>query len=182
MFVITLHLLYRLTKKTWCLCSCNKIKKKNCNKYFSWSWKQCPFFQGAKIRFTMLFELGGAERSAVVSRPTMPDLRRCALAQLALYVASTGQTLNIADGQAWLGAGGAGPADSVGQETKTILCMPIVNGQKDVIGVAQLINKVNTFFETLKYAGGPQRPVPRAAVTIFANQNKNFNNSIPEDR
>lgn len=29
-----------------------------------------------------------------------------------------------------------------GFETRSILCMPIVNGQKNVIGVAQLINKV----------------------------------------
>jgi hypothetical protein len=29
-----------------------------------------------------------------------------------------------------------------GFETRSILCMPIVNGQKSVIGVAQLINKV----------------------------------------
>jgi len=31
--------------------------------------------------------------------------------------------------------------DEDGFVTKSILCMPIVNGQKTVIGVAQLINK-----------------------------------------
>jgi cGMP-specific 3',5'-cyclic phosphodiesterase len=32
--------------------------------------------------------------------------------------------------------------DEDGFVTKSILCMPIMNGQKTVIGVAQLINKV----------------------------------------
>jgi hypothetical protein len=32
--------------------------------------------------------------------------------------------------------------DDDGFMTKSILCMPIVNGQKTVIGVAQLMNKV----------------------------------------
>jgi hypothetical protein len=32
--------------------------------------------------------------------------------------------------------------DEDGFMTKSILCMPIVNGQKTVIGVAQLMNKV----------------------------------------
>jgi hypothetical protein len=31
-------------------------------------------------------------------------------------------------------------------ETRSILCMPIVNGQKSVIGVAQLINKVGAIY------------------------------------
>jgi hypothetical protein len=33
-----------------------------------------------------------------------------------------------------------------GFETRSILCMPIVNGQKSVIGVAQLINKVGAIY------------------------------------
>ncbi|XP_077287687.1 cGMP-specific 3',5'-cyclic phosphodiesterase-like [Arctopsyche grandis] len=95
--------------------------------------------QSAKIRFTVVFELGTSARSAVVSRPTAAEVQRCTLAQLALYVASTGQTLNIGDMASWLGHEQKVQA----RDARTILCMPIVNGQKAVIGVAQLINKEN---------------------------------------
>lgn len=93
--------------------------------------------QSAKIRFTLVFELGADSRSAGVTRPTAAEVQGCTLAQLALYVASTSQTLNIGDMATWLGNEQKMQADA-----RTILCMPIVNGQKTVIGVAQLINKV----------------------------------------
>ena len=41
--------------------------------------------------------------------------------------------------------------DKDGFVPKTMLCLPIFNGQRDVIGVAQLINKVtNPFLTYLK--------------------------------
>lgn len=59
------------------------------------------------------------------------------------------QLLNIADVQIWAASLNRQPSvDSDDGRTdrasiKSILCMPILNGKKDVIGVAQLINKVN---------------------------------------
>jgi cGMP-specific 3',5'-cyclic phosphodiesterase len=50
------------------------------------------------------------------------------------------QILNIGDVTTWMNH--EMREDEDGFVTKSILCMPIVNGQKTVIGVAQLINKV----------------------------------------
>ena len=50
------------------------------------------------------------------------------------------QILNIGDVSTWMSQETL--EDEDGFATKSILCMPIVNGQKTVIGVAQLINKV----------------------------------------
>jgi hypothetical protein len=50
------------------------------------------------------------------------------------------QILNIGDVSTWMNHEML--EDEDGFVTKSILCMPIVNGQKTVIGVAQLINKV----------------------------------------
>lgn len=58
------------------------------------------------------------------------------------------QLLNIADVQVWAASLNRQPSidgddGCPGQVSiKSILCMPILNGKKDVIGVAQLINKV----------------------------------------
>ncbi|XP_058464177.1 cGMP-specific 3',5'-cyclic phosphodiesterase isoform X3 [Malaya genurostris] len=126
-------------------------------------------------RFTMIFELGSNSQSASanISHPSVNDLNSSTLAQIAEYVASTGETLNINDVNEWLkdkpiyhpqqqqhqqqqqqhqqsqsaatlggaGVGQQGSSDEL--SARTILCMPIVNGQQTVIGVAQLINKEN---------------------------------------
>ncbi|XP_055587649.1 cGMP-specific 3',5'-cyclic phosphodiesterase isoform X2 [Uranotaenia lowii] len=121
--------------------------------------------QPISTRFTMIFELGGDNSSAAnISRPSVNDLNNSTLAQIAEYVARTGETLNIQDVEEWLkdkpiyhpqqqqiaaGEGhqqqGSGNTSGETDElsARTILCMPIVNGQKNVIGVAQLINKDN---------------------------------------
>lgn len=53
------------------------------------------------------------------------------MAQIAGYAASTGQILNIGDVRAWLKEKhGEGDAEYA----KTILCMPIINGQRTIIG------------------------------------------------
>lgn len=81
-------------------------------------------------------------QEAKVYRPSGSDLSN-PLGQIARYVAATGQILNIGDVTTWLKKdvvqAGSGPI-------KSILCMPIVNGQRTVIGVAQLINKVVLHF------------------------------------
>ncbi|XP_040152060.1 cGMP-specific 3',5'-cyclic phosphodiesterase [Anopheles arabiensis] len=114
-------------------------------------------------RFTMIFELGSSHQSSAnILRPSVSDLNSSMLAQIAEYVAATGETLNISDVLEWLkdksicqrqtvvqqapaADGTVATTDSFDEthSVKSILCMPIINGQKTVIGVAQLINKQN---------------------------------------
>lgn len=69
-------------------------------------------------------------------RPSSFDLAGSTLAQIAGYAASTGQILNIGDVGAWLcEKHSEGDAESA----ITILCMPIINGQRTLIG--KLIRK-----------------------------------------
>lgn len=90
--------------------------------------------------FTTIFELRAAGTQTLVSRPSQFDLKTSTLAQIAGYAAATGQILNIGDVAAWLNEQHSeGDAESA----RTILCMPIINGQRTLIGVAQLINKTN---------------------------------------
>ncbi|XP_061393022.1 cGMP-specific 3',5'-cyclic phosphodiesterase [Musca vetustissima] len=99
--------------------------------------------QKTNNRFTVLFELGAANQSANISRPTGNDLSNSTLAQIAQFVATTGQTVNIADVREWVQEHNQITAENEIDCIKAILCMPIVNAQKRVIGVAQLINKTN---------------------------------------
>lgn len=99
--------------------------------------------QNMRNRFTVLFELGGEYHAANVSRPSINDLSHSTLAQIAQFVATTGQTVNICDVQDWVREHNQIRAESEIDSTHAILCMPIVNAQKTVIGVAQLINKVS---------------------------------------
>ncbi|XP_057329164.1 cGMP-specific 3',5'-cyclic phosphodiesterase-like [Microplitis mediator] len=90
-------------------------------------------------KFTMVFEMENGVQEARVSRPSTVELAS-PLGRIARYVASTGQILNIGDAAIWLRKG---VVDSSKEPIRSILCMPIVNGQRSVIGVAQLINKDN---------------------------------------
>lgn len=60
-------------------------------------------------------------------------------------MARSNKFLNISDVSKWRRDNGmvteTGANDAV--NVRTMLCMPIVNANKDVIGVAQLINKVS---------------------------------------
>ncbi|XP_063239936.1 cGMP-specific 3',5'-cyclic phosphodiesterase [Bacillus rossius redtenbacheri] len=98
-------------------------------------------FQQRNIHFCTVFELRAAEEEALVFRPSQGEMGRSRLAHIARYVAAAGQILNIADVSTWMSD--ATEEDEDGFVTRSILCMPIVNGQKTVIGVAQLINKEN---------------------------------------
>jgi cGMP-specific 3',5'-cyclic phosphodiesterase len=94
----------------------------------------------APCSFTTIFELRDDGTKTLVSRPSSFDLQCSTLAQIASYAASTGQILNIGDVRTWLNEQHSeGDAESA----RTILCMPIINGQRTLIGVAQLINKDN---------------------------------------
>lgn len=87
--------------------------------------------------------MGTENQSANISRPSVNDLNSSTLAQIAQYVASSGQTLNIADVKEWVNKHHNISTDGEIDSAKAILCMPIVNAQKHVVGVAQLINKVS---------------------------------------
>lgn len=101
-------------------------------------------------RFTVLFELGGEYQAANVSRPSINELSHSTLAQIAQFVATTGQTVNICDVHEWVRDHNQIRAESEIDSTHAILCMPIVNAQKTVIGVAQLINKVSNANELVE--------------------------------
>lgn len=90
------------------------------------------------IPFTTIFEL--RENTTVITRPLSIDLQSNTLAQIAGYAAKSGQILNIGDVKSWLKEA---KISADGIEARTILCMPISNGKKNLIGVAQLINKAN---------------------------------------
>ncbi|XP_032305795.1 cGMP-specific 3',5'-cyclic phosphodiesterase isoform X2 [Drosophila ananassae] len=107
--------------------------------------KSADSFEEKKMRnrFTVLFELGGEYQAANVSRPSTSELSTSTLAQIAQFVATTGQTVNICDVHEWVREHNQIRAESEIDSTQAILCMPIVNAKKTVIGVAQLINKAN---------------------------------------
>ncbi|XP_016912442.2 cGMP-specific 3',5'-cyclic phosphodiesterase isoform X1 [Apis cerana] len=90
-------------------------------------------------KFTTIFEMDNETQKAKVYRPSASDLSN-PLSQIARYVAATGQILNIGDVTTWLKKD---VVQAGSDPIKSILCMPIVNGQRNVIGVAQLINKDN---------------------------------------
>lgn len=91
----------------------------------------------------MLFELGEDHQAAHVTRPTIGVLESSTMAQIATNVASSGQTLNIPDFQEWLKRNPDVRVDEEASNVDEVLCMPIVDGSKNIIGVAQLINKVS---------------------------------------
>lgn len=103
------------------------------------------FLQNSRARFTMTFELGQEGQIANITRPTINDLNTSSLAQIAQLVASTGQLFNIIDLNQWSGEHPEVNVDDELKQTQAVLCMPIFNGQKNVIGVVQLINKVRIF-------------------------------------
>ena len=93
----------------------------------------------------MIFEMENGKEEARVYRPNSGDLSK-PLGQIARYVAATGQILNIGDVATWLRKE---VMEIESEPIRSILCMPIVNGQRVVIGVAQLINKVSNFYSNL---------------------------------
>ncbi|KAL0811324.1 hypothetical protein ABMA28_009738 [Loxostege sticticalis] len=97
----------------------------------------------APTRFHTLFELGAQQ-----SRTTLTPRHdyRSTLASIALKVAQSNKSLNISDLDEWRKENkmtASDPTADDAAEIRTMLCMPIVNANKDVIGVAQLINKEN---------------------------------------
>lgn len=82
------------------------------------------------------FETKGNDSTSSESRPTVEDVNCSTLAQIAQHVAKTGEILNINDTIGWLKEHGEYRiSDENSDESKCVLCMPIVNSQKTVIGV-----------------------------------------------
>lgn len=98
--------------------------------------------QKPTARFTMLFELAEDNQTAHVTRPSVGTLESSTLGQIATSVASNGQTLNILDFSEWIRQQNKIKQDEESKGVKTVLCMPIVDGSKNIIGVTQLIDKV----------------------------------------
>uniref|UniRef100_A0A8D8VUM6 Phosphodiesterase n=2 Tax=Cacopsylla melanoneura TaxID=428564 RepID=A0A8D8VUM6_9HEMI len=99
----------------------------------------------SNIAFSTVFELGGPSGEASIKSPGNTVCNtHSRLATIAKYVASTGQILNIGDVPSWMREEACNDEDEDNSDftMRCILCMPIFNGQKTVIGVAQLINKV----------------------------------------
>lgn len=90
----------------------------------------------------MLFELAEDNQTAHVTRPTVGTLESSTLGQIATSVASNGQTLNILDFSEWVQQQANLVPDDGCTGVNAVLCMPIVDGSKNIIGVAQLIDKV----------------------------------------
>lgn len=74
---------------------------------------------------------------ANIKRPTVEEINSSIFAQIAQHVAKTGEILNINDTVDWLKHHPEFHCDSedISHEPKCVLCMPIVDGQKRVIGV-----------------------------------------------
>ncbi|KAG7297248.1 cGMP-specific 3'-5'-cyclic phosphodiesterase [Plutella xylostella] len=96
----------------------------------------------APTRFHTLFELGAQQTRRTLS-PKHDN--KSTVACIALAVAQTNKALNISDVDCWrkenMVVTDQASDDAI--DIRTMLCMPIVNANKDVIGVAQLINKEN---------------------------------------
>ncbi|XP_071441726.1 cGMP-specific 3',5'-cyclic phosphodiesterase-like [Hetaerina americana] len=103
-------------------------------------------FQKRGVQFQTVFELRAQDQDGLLHRPNQEEIRKSSLAQIAEYVAATGQILNIGDVTTWMGHELREVSDEegdVGIVARSLLCMPISSGQHDLIGVAQLINKAN---------------------------------------
>lgn len=72
------------------------------------------------------------------NRPSVEDINSSVIAQIAQHVAATGEILNINDTSEWLKSHpeyvNMCDSDALNQDSKCILCMPILDGQR-VIGV-----------------------------------------------
>lgn len=100
--------------------------------------------QKSQANFTMFFELAANQDVATAQRPTIDEFAASTLAQIAQTVANNAQLYNVSNLAEWLTenvAMAADNADAVSAVVRTLLCMPIVNGQNKVIGAVQLINK-----------------------------------------
>ncbi len=101
------------------------------------------------------------------------EIRFPASKGLAGYVAKTGESINIKD--AYNDERFNPEVDlKTGYKTKTILCLPIKNNNQEIIGVFQVLNKVNGYFtqgdEDLLVAIGGSASIALENAQLFAQQ------------
>ncbi|KAL7639239.1 UNVERIFIED_CONTAM: hypothetical protein RMT77_010773 [Armadillidium vulgare] len=92
-----------------------------------------------KRNFHTAFELRASKGESKILRLTQSQLSTSPHAALASYVSCVGMTINISDVQGWMGA----PLETEGLLTFSVLTIPIFNSAKQIVGVAQMINKEN---------------------------------------
>ncbi|KAL5016395.1 hypothetical protein ScPMuIL_005984, partial [Solemya velum] len=95
-----------------------------------------------EVSFSKVFDLF-AKDGGNIHIPSAIELSKSKNAQIARHVVMTGNFLNISDIELD-GKFGKGPfVDEDGFVTKSMLCMPIYNTERQIFGVTQLINKKN---------------------------------------
>eukprot|EP00095_Tigriopus_kingsejongensis_P010391 snap_masked-scaffold1615_size33485-processed-gene-0.0 protein:Tk10391 transcript:snap_masked-scaffold1615_size33485-processed-gene-0.0-mRNA-1 annotation:"camp cgmp cyclic nucleotide" len=90
-----------------------------------------------EIHFQQAWEMEG--QGMRVYNKHDKELQTSRRSKIAKYVAHTKEVLNLNDVASWLGE--APFTETAGFAPLNMLCVPIFNGTRDVIGVAQLINK-----------------------------------------
>lgn len=77
-----------------------------------------------------------------INRPSVEEINSSIFAQISQHVAQTGEILNINDTAEWLKTHPEYSSnEDYSTDPKCILCMPIVDGQKRVIGVLVYVHK-----------------------------------------
>lgn len=115
----------------------------------------------------MIFDIAQDCHTPTISRPTINDLNTSSLAQIAQLVASTSQLFNIIDVTQWSQEHPDVPIDDELKQTQAVLCMPIINAQKSVIGVVQFINKVCFTLYLPPFLHSPLLSPNRAIENLF---------------
>ncbi|XP_070212338.1 cGMP-specific 3',5'-cyclic phosphodiesterase-like isoform X3 [Littorina saxatilis] len=94
-----------------------------------------------EVVFSKCFDLGA--RDGTVTVPSASVLASSNTAFIAKFVVTTGEPVKVADLEADERFGTGPFVDTNGNPIKSVLCMPIHNSEKHIIGVTQLINKVS---------------------------------------
>ncbi|KAL8579053.1 hypothetical protein ACOMHN_035992 [Nucella lapillus] len=94
-----------------------------------------------EVVFCKAFNL--CAKDGTVTVPSAQVLSVSKTAHIAKYVVTTGEPVNVADADTDGRFGLVPCTDTTGSRIKNVLCMPIHNSEKHIIGVTQLINKFN---------------------------------------
>jgi len=98
--------------------------------------------ESGNMSFQQAWELQADGSMRMYSTSDDREMSESRRARVARYVATTREVLNLSNVTSWLGEERE-YEESDGFVPHNMLCVPIFNGQRDVIGVAQLINKVS---------------------------------------
>ncbi|XP_076460762.1 cGMP-specific 3',5'-cyclic phosphodiesterase-like isoform X2 [Babylonia areolata] len=93
------------------------------------------------VVFSKAFDLCPKDGTVTVPSPQVLALSRTAF--IAKYVVTSGEPVNVEDADMDERFGKGPVLDTSGSRIRSVLCMPIHNSDKNIIGVTQLINKIN---------------------------------------